>query len=90
MDYGPAMQAGLSAGDVVIALDGIKVTSTNLDQLLQRAQLGEKVEIYAFRRDELRRFEVEMRPAEPNTCYLWLQQDITQEEQTRVQSWMNQ
>jgi predicted metalloprotease with PDZ domain len=90
MDYGPAMQAGLSAGDVVIALDGIKVTSTNLDQLLQRAQLGEKVEIYAFRRDELRRFEVEMRPAEPNTCYLWLQQDITQEQQARVQSWMNQ
>jgi predicted metalloprotease with PDZ domain len=90
MDYGPAMQAGLSAGDVVIALDGIKVTSTNLDQLLQRAQLGEKVEIYAFRRDELRRFEVEMRPAEPNTCYLWLQQDITKEQQIRVQSWMNQ
>jgi predicted metalloprotease with PDZ domain len=90
MDYGPAMQAGLSAGDTVIALDGIKVTSANLDQLLQRAQLGEKVEIYAFRRDELMRFKVEMRPAEPNTCYLWLQQDMTKEQQARVHSWMNQ
>ena len=90
MDYGPAMQAGLSAGDVVIALDGIKVTSANLEQLLERAQLGEKVEIFAFRRDELMRFEVEMLPAEPNACYLWLQQDITKEQQTRVQSWMNQ
>ncbi len=89
MDSGAAMQAGLSAGDVLIALDGIKIISGNLDQLLERAQIGNRVEIHAFRRDELMQFEVEMRPAEPNTCYLWLEQDISQEQQSRRQDWMN-
>ncbi len=89
MDSGAAMQAGLSAGDVLIALDGIKIISDNLDQLLERAQIGNRVEIHAFRRDELMQFEVEMRPAEPNTCYLWLEQDISQEQQSRRQDWMN-
>jgi predicted metalloprotease with PDZ domain len=90
MDTGPAMEAGLSAGDVLIALDGIKTTSSNLDKLLERAQIGERVEIHAFRRDELMRFEVTMRPSEPNTCYLWLRQDATQEQRSRQQIWMNQ
>ncbi len=90
MDYGPAMEAGLSAGDVVIALDGIKVTATNLDRLLEMAQIGQIAEVYAFRRDELMRFQVEMRPPEPNSCYLWLQQDATKKQQVRQQSWLHQ
>jgi predicted metalloprotease with PDZ domain len=90
MDYGPAMEAGLSAGDVVIALDGIKVTATNLDRLLEMAQIGQMAEVYAFRRDELMRFQVEMRTPEPNSCYLWLQQDATKKQHLRQQSWLHQ
>ena len=90
MDYGPAMEAGLSAGDIVVAIDGIKVSASNFDQLLESLQIGEDVEIYAFRRDELMRFEVVMRPSPPNTCYLWLQQDLTQEQHSGQQSWANQ
>jgi predicted metalloprotease with PDZ domain len=84
------MEAGLSAGDILIALDGIKVTSSNLDRLLERAQIGHVIEIHAFRRDELMQFEVELRPSEPNSCYLWLLQDSTAEQQKRGQEWMNQ
>jgi len=51
---GAAQKAGLSAGDVLIALDGLRVTGANLDALLGRYQPGTKVEIHAFRRDELR------------------------------------
>jgi predicted metalloprotease with PDZ domain len=51
---GAAQKAGLSAGDVLIALDGLRVTGGNLDTLLSRYQPGAKVDIHAFRRDELR------------------------------------
>jgi predicted metalloprotease with PDZ domain len=51
---GAAHQAGLSAGDTLIALDGLRVTGANLDALLARYRPGDKVELHAFRRDELR------------------------------------
>ncbi|HGL5383606.1 MULTISPECIES: M61 family metallopeptidase [Burkholderia cepacia complex] len=51
---GAAHRAGLSAGDTLIAVDGLRVTGTNLDALLARYRPGDKVEIHAFRRDELR------------------------------------
>ncbi|WP_321793460.1 PDZ domain-containing protein [Burkholderia pyrrocinia] len=49
-----AHRAGLSAGDTLIAVDGLRVTGTNLDALLARYRPGDKVEVHAFRRDELR------------------------------------
>ncbi|VWC51565.1 M61 family metallopeptidase [Burkholderia lata] len=51
---GAAHRAGLSAGDTLIAIDGLRVTGTNLDALLARYRPGDKVEVHAFRRDELR------------------------------------
>jgi predicted metalloprotease with PDZ domain len=57
---GPAHQAGLSAGDIVIALDGLRVNGnpSNLDALLARYRVGETVTVHAFRRDELMTFQV--------------------------------
>ena len=54
---GAAHQAGLSANDVIIALDGLKVTGSNLDALLARYAVGDAVTLHAFRRDELMTFE---------------------------------
>lgn len=53
---GAAHQAGLSAGDVLVALDGLRVTGSNLDHLLSRYAVGAQVAIHAFRRDELMTF----------------------------------
>ncbi|WP_144109987.1 M61 family metallopeptidase [Paraburkholderia sp. BCC1886] len=55
-----AQKAGLSAGDVLIALDGLRVNGGNLDALLLRYQPGTTVEIHAFRRDELRSVQVKL------------------------------
>ena len=53
---GAAHLAGLSAGDVLVALDGLRVTGNNLDALLARYAVGAQVAIHAFRRDELMMF----------------------------------
>jgi predicted metalloprotease with PDZ domain len=57
---GAAQKAGLSAGDVLIAIDGLRVTGSNLDGLLARYLPGAKVEVHAFRRDELRHTELKL------------------------------
>lgn len=53
LDGGGAQRAGLSAGDVVIAIDGLKASGANLDKLLARKRRGATVTVHAFRRDEL-------------------------------------
>jgi predicted metalloprotease with PDZ domain len=55
---GAAHRAGLSGGDLLIALDGVRVTATNLDTLLQRYRVGDRIEVHAFRRDELKVFKL--------------------------------
>ena len=53
LDGGGAQAAGLSAGDVIVAVDGLKVTQPVFDQHLARKPAGVSVEVHAFRRDEL-------------------------------------
>jgi predicted metalloprotease with PDZ domain len=62
---GAAHRAGLSAGDVLVALDGLRVKGNpaNLDALLGRYRVGDSVELHAFRRDELMTFAVTLQGA---------------------------
>ena len=57
---GAAHQAGLSALDIVIAIDGLRVNGNppNVDALLARYRVGDRVTVHAFRRDELMAFDV--------------------------------
>ena len=61
---GVAHRAGLSAGDVLVAIDRLRVTAGNLDKLLGRYRTGDNVEIMAFRRDELMHFTAVLAPDE--------------------------
>jgi predicted metalloprotease with PDZ domain len=57
---GAAHAAGLSAGDLLVALDRLRVNGNpaNLEALLGRYRVGDSVEVHAFRRDELMTFNV--------------------------------
>ena len=59
---GVAHHAGLSAGDTLVAIDGLRVTPSNLDVLLQRYKRGDAVTVHAFRRDELMSFRAVLQP----------------------------
>jgi predicted metalloprotease with PDZ domain len=59
-DGSAAQKAGLSAGDVLVAINGLRVTGANLDTLLSRYLPGAKIEVHAFRRDELRTAQVKL------------------------------
>jgi predicted metalloprotease with PDZ domain len=72
LDQGSAQAAGLSAGDSLVALNGIRVTTTNLDRLLARQRPGAVVRIHAFRRDELIERRVRLLAAPADTYALTL------------------
>jgi len=59
---GAAHRAGLSAGDVLVAIDGLRVSGapSGVDALLSRYRVGETVTVHAFRRDELMTFSVKL------------------------------
>jgi predicted metalloprotease with PDZ domain len=57
-DGSAAQAAGVSANDVLIALDGLRVTPASIDKLLTRYETGDQVQLAAFRRDELMHFQV--------------------------------
>ena len=58
---GTAHRAGISAGDVLLAIDGLRVSAenpvANLEKQLARYSIGETVSIHVFRRDELMKFD---------------------------------
>ena len=55
---GAAHLAGLSAGDQVVAIDGLRVGAAGAEALLARYRPGDSVMVHVFRRDELRAFPV--------------------------------
>jgi predicted metalloprotease with PDZ domain len=57
---GAAHRAGLSALDVLVAIDGLRVDASNLDALMSRYGVGDTVTVHAFRRDELMVFSVKL------------------------------
>lgn len=87
-DQGAAQLAGISAGDVLLAIDGLRVTEANLDSLVNLASRAAPVEAMVFRRDELMRFEVTPLPAIANVCELWLKDDVVNQILDRRHQWL--
>jgi predicted metalloprotease with PDZ domain len=59
---GVAHAAGLSAGDVFVAIDGLRVPANGPEGLLSRYKKGDTVTIHVFRRDELMVFQAKLKP----------------------------
>jgi predicted metalloprotease with PDZ domain len=65
-----AMRAGLSAGDQLVAFDGLRVDEASLKRTLGRHRAGDRVRVHAFRRDELMAFDVRLQAPEPTDATL--------------------
>jgi predicted metalloprotease with PDZ domain len=70
LDGGAGQRAGLSPGDTIVALDGLKTTARNLEERLGRIRPGRRIRLHAFRGDELIGFEVTPSAPPQDTCVL--------------------
>ncbi|MEC7946531.1 MAG: PDZ domain-containing protein [Myxococcota bacterium] len=85
---GAAHTAGLSAGDVVIAADGLKVSGVDLVKRLARRPPGSVVAIHAFRRDELMRFRLTLQAPQEYVAVLTLEDDVDPGVAARRHAWL--
>jgi len=71
LEGGAAHKAGLSAGDELVAIDGLRVAGpAGLELLIAQYRPGDTVTVQVFRRDELRSFRVRLAPQAPLECVL--------------------
>ena len=54
----PAQIAGIDAGDQLLAIDGIKVTASSLNERLKNYQPNDSIEVTLFHQDELHSYNV--------------------------------
>jgi predicted metalloprotease with PDZ domain len=73
LDEGTAQRAGLSAGDVIVAIDGLRVGSGGLEAALTGRRPGQTVQMHVFRRDELLVLDVELGAPQADTSMLALE-----------------
>jgi len=88
LDDGPAQRAGLEPGDVLIALDRLKVDARRLKTRLARFEDGERISATVFRGDELLEVGLVLAAAPRNTCWLRLRDDAERAAEARREAWL--
>lgn len=88
-DDGAAQTAGLAAGDVVAAIDGVRATSANIEKLLAQYAPGVAVRLHVFRRDELMEFHATLAAPPADTCMFTSMDKIDPIVRRRRESWLH-
>ncbi len=88
LDEGPAQQAGISAGDELVALNGMRIEPGNYQQSIDGLAVADSVEIQLFRRDELLLVNLTPATAPRDTCYLTFDEDAVKESIMRRTQWL--
>ena len=89
-DEGPAMAAGLSAGDILVAIDGERILPSGLELILARCQAGQTVVVHAFRQSMLQTKPVTLAPARQDKVNLRFQPHISPAMRKKRSDWLDQ
>ena len=87
-NHSPAHHAGIAAGDVLVAWNGLRITPSSFDKLLQRHLTGETVQLYLFRRDELQQLPLMPGPAPLDMARLQAHNEASGTVQSLRQGWL--
>lgn len=90
LDGGPAQRAGLNPGDVLIAVDRLKVNDRMLKRRLARFEARERVTASVFRGDELLEVGLVLKPAPLDTGYLAVDDAPAPEAAERRRAWLGE
>lgn len=83
MHGGPTASAGLSAGDVIVAINELSVTKADVDNHLARYASMDSLSVHYFRLGRLRMTQLPLLPAPNDTAVLVV------EDQSKLNSWLN-
>ena len=87
---GPAELAGISPGDELVALDGLRIDVAGCEARTRRYRTGDVSELTVFRGDELISVRMKWTEAPTDTCFLALDDDADEAVKSRRGDWLKQ
>lgn len=84
----PAYNAGLDLGDEIIALNGRRIRSSDLQDRIAELKAGDKIKLTFFRDDRLREFEVTLRLQDVPAYTIVKVKDPTPVQKAIYESWL--
>ena len=87
---GPAELAGISPGDELVALDGLRIDVAGCEARTRRYRPGDVSELTVFRGDELISVRMKWTEAPTDTCFLALDDDADEAVKSRRGDWLKQ
>jgi predicted metalloprotease with PDZ domain len=85
---GPAELAGISPGDELVALDGIRANVSDSEARTRRYRPGDKSVLTVFRGDELLTLKLVWAEAPEDTCYLQFADNLDDGKAELQGSWL--
>lgn len=84
----PAQLAGIEAADELLAIDGLKVTASQLSDRLKDYKAGDTIQVTVFHQDELRNFNVTLASPRANKYYLKPIKNPSSTQQENFAGWL--
>lgn len=85
---GPAELAGISPGDELVALDGLRINLAGCEARTRRYRPGDKSMVTIFRGDALISLQLKWAEAPADTCYLLTDSEVSSEILSRRKAWL--
>ncbi len=85
---GPAERAGISPGDELVALDGLRINLAGAEARTRRYKPGDRAGVTVFRGDELMNMRLRWEKAPADTCYLESDPDADETAASRRKAWL--
>ncbi len=82
-----AQQAGVWAGDIVVACNGLKASEKSIQSELMNSSPGDNLVLHGFRGDELHQFDITLQSPEQSTCYLEINPNADKGQQMARAAW---
>lgn len=82
--HGAAETGGLSANDIIIAIDGIKADFATIYRRIASFEVGATISVHALRRDRLLQFEIVLQAAKNEAAVLY----VPNENQREFKAWL--
>ncbi|WP_410498322.1 M61 family metallopeptidase [Chitinibacter sp. S2-10] len=79
-----ACLAGLAAGDLIIAVAGLRVSASQFERLMSESRTDQALTIHAFRRDELMNFELRPQNALADTFGFKKSKELSQQQEINM------
>ncbi|MEE4246370.1 MAG: PDZ domain-containing protein [Kangiellaceae bacterium] len=82
-----AWQAGLTTDDYLVAIDGMRVTKSNMAKILEKLAVGEKVTLHYFRRDALKSTKIKPSKNKYRKLKVVVNKDATDQQRDAYEAW---